>query len=56
MPTAVKIEVTQETIIQAIKSMKKSARQVFLEDLISATSPSTFKAFARLGETLNQAE
>lgn len=39
MPTAVKIEVTQETIIQAIKSMKKSARQVFLEDLISATSP-----------------
>lgn len=39
MPTAVKMEVTQETIIQAVKSMKKSARQVFLEDLIAATSP-----------------
>ncbi len=39
MPTAVKMEVTQETIIQAVKSMKKSARQVFLEDLLAATSP-----------------
>ena len=39
MPTAVKMEVSPETIIQAVKSMKKSARQVFLEDLIAATSP-----------------
>lgn len=39
MPTAVKMEVSQETIIRAVKSMKKSTRQVFLEDLISATSP-----------------
>jgi hypothetical protein len=39
MPTAVKMEVSPETIIRAVKSMKKSARQVFLEDLIAATSP-----------------
>jgi hypothetical protein len=39
MPTAVKMEVSPETIIWAVKSMKKSARQVFLEDLIAATSP-----------------
>jgi hypothetical protein len=39
MPTAVKMEVSPETIIRAVKNMKKSARQVFLEDLIAATSP-----------------
>jgi hypothetical protein len=39
MPTAVKMEVSPETIIRAVKSMKKSARQMFLEDLIAATSP-----------------
>ena len=39
MSTAVKMEVSPETIIRAVKSMKKSARQVFLEDLIAATSP-----------------
>jgi hypothetical protein len=39
MPTAIKMEVSPETIIRAVKSMKKSARQVFLEDLIAATSP-----------------
>ena len=39
MSTVVKMEVSPETIIRAVKSMKKSARQVFLEDLIAATSP-----------------
>jgi hypothetical protein len=33
------MEVSPETIIRAVKSMKKSVRQVFLEDLIAATSP-----------------
>jgi hypothetical protein len=33
------MEVSPETIIRAVKNMKKSARQVFLEDLIAATSP-----------------
>lgn len=39
MSTAVKMEVSPETIIRAVKSMKKSAQHVFLEDLIAATSP-----------------
>lgn len=39
MPTAVKMEVSQETIIRAVKGMRKSVRRVFLEDLIAATSP-----------------
>lgn len=39
MATALKMEVSQETIIQAVKSMKKAARRAFLEDLIAATSP-----------------
>lgn len=39
MPTAVKMEVSQETIIRAVKGMRKSVRLVFLEDLIAATSP-----------------
>ena len=39
MPTAVKMEVSPETIIRAVKGMKKSARRAFMEDLIAATSP-----------------
>ena len=34
-----KMEVSPETIIRAVKSMKKRARRAFLEDLIAATSP-----------------
>ena len=39
MPTAVKMEVSPETIIRAVKGMKKSVRRAFMEDLIAATSP-----------------
>lgn len=39
MPTAVKMEISPEAIIRAMKRMEKSARQMFLEDLIAATSP-----------------
>ena len=39
MPTAVKMEVSPETIIRAVKGMRKSARRAFMEDLIAATSP-----------------
>ncbi|MCC6139824.1 MAG: hypothetical protein IT389_04315 [Nitrospira sp.] len=38
MTIALKIEVSQETIIRAVKSMKKPARLAFLEDLLAATS------------------
>jgi hypothetical protein len=39
MPTAVKMEVSPETIIRAVKGMKKSVRRAFMENLIAATSP-----------------
>jgi len=35
----VKIQVKAEEIIEAVKSMEKSKREAFLEDLIAATSP-----------------
>jgi hypothetical protein len=39
MGTALKMEVSPETIIRAAKNMKATARRAFLEDLIAATSP-----------------
>ena len=33
------MEVNSATVIKAVKSMKKKERQLFLEDLIAATSP-----------------
>lgn len=39
MATALKMEVSPETIIQTVKNMKPTARRAFLEDLIAATSP-----------------
>jgi hypothetical protein len=39
MATALKMEVSPELIIKAVKRMKKAARQGFVEDLIAATSP-----------------
>ena len=36
---ALKMEVSPETIIRAVKGMKKSARPAFMENLIAATSP-----------------
>ncbi len=39
MATALQMEVSPETIIQTIQSMKPTARRAFLEDLISAMSP-----------------
>lgn len=39
MLSSVKITITHEEIIKAIKDMKKRERDVFLEDLLAATSP-----------------
>jgi len=36
---AIKMEVKPETIIQAVKNMKKKERDAFLEDVLAATSP-----------------
>ena len=39
MLSTVKIEITQDEIIKAVKDMKKKERDAFLEDLLAATSP-----------------
>ncbi|TKB76752.1 MAG: hypothetical protein E8D45_05750 [Nitrospira sp.] len=39
MTTALKMEVTSEVVIEAVKKMKKEERNAFLEDLMAATSP-----------------
>ncbi|MDA8326127.1 MAG: hypothetical protein M0033_07900 [Nitrospiraceae bacterium] len=35
----VKLEIAPETIIKAVKGMRKNEREAFLEDLIASTSP-----------------
>jgi PHD/YefM family antitoxin component YafN of YafNO toxin-antitoxin module len=39
MLSSVKIKISQEEIIRAIKEMKKKERESFLEDLLATTSP-----------------
>lgn len=39
MATALRMEVTPATVIEAVKKMKKKERLIFLEDLMAATSP-----------------
>jgi PHD/YefM family antitoxin component YafN of YafNO toxin-antitoxin module len=39
MLSAVKVTISQEEIIKAVKDMKKKERDAFLEDLLAATSP-----------------
>lgn len=39
MSTAVIMQIPPETIIQAVKHMKKKQRDAFLEDLLASTSP-----------------
>ncbi len=39
MAMTVKMEVKPEEIIEAVKRMKREEREVFLEDLLAATSP-----------------
>ena len=39
MATALRMEISPETIIKAVKNMKKAERRAFMEDLIAATSP-----------------
>lgn len=39
MASALRMEVTPATVIQAVKKMKKKERLIFLEDLMAATSP-----------------
>ncbi|MFH1581513.1 MAG: hypothetical protein ABIC39_05510 [Pseudomonadota bacterium] len=39
MVQAIKMTVAPKEIIEAVKKMKKSERDAFLEDLLAATSP-----------------
>jgi hypothetical protein len=39
MLSSVKVTISQEEIIKAVKDMKKKKRDAFLEDLLAATSP-----------------
>lgn len=39
MSGSVRMEVSQEDIIKAVKNMRKGQQQAFLEDLLAATSP-----------------
>jgi len=39
MSAALKMEISPETIIKAVKRMKRGERQRFVEELIAATSP-----------------
>jgi len=39
MLNAVKVTISQDEIIKAVKDMKKKEREAFLEDLLAATSP-----------------
>ena len=39
MPTALRMEIDPQEIIEAVKKMKKHDRDDFIEDLLAATSP-----------------
>ena len=39
MATSVIMQIQPETIIQAVKQMKKKQREAFVEDLLASTSP-----------------
>lgn len=41
---SIKMEIKPETIIQAVRNMKKKERDSFLEDLLAATSPEYLKS------------
>ena len=39
MPNSIKLEIKPQEIIRAVKMMKKTEREGFLEELLAATSP-----------------
>lgn len=44
MLSSIKVEIKQQDIISAVKKMKKSERDGFLEELLAATSPQYLKS------------
>ena len=41
---SIKMEVTRDAIIKAVRKMSKRERDLFLEDLLAATSPDYLKS------------
>lgn len=39
MSTGIKMEISAEELIEAVRKMKKQEREDFIEDLLAATSP-----------------
>jgi hypothetical protein len=56
MMPSLKIELSPEAIIRAVKHLKKAAQRTFLEDLIAATSPEYLQSIrsARRNYKLNR--
>jgi hypothetical protein len=44
MLNAIKVNLSQQEIIGAVKAMKRRERDIFLEDLLAATSPEYLKS------------
>lgn len=48
MSTALKMDISAEMIIKAVKRMKRAERQGFVEDLIAATLPEYLQSIREL--------
>jgi hypothetical protein len=52
----VKIPISADDIIEAVKKMKKYDREAFIEDLLALTSPEYCKALRRQGQSIKPAK
>ncbi len=50
MAGALKISISPEEIIEAVKDMKKKEREAFLENLLAATSPEYLESITEARE------
>ncbi len=47
---SIKVEIRPEDIIAAVRKMKKSEREAFVEDLLAATSPEYLESIKKARE------
>ena len=50
MPNSIKVEIKPQDIIRAVKKMKKTERDGFLEELLAATSPKYLRSIREARE------
>jgi hypothetical protein len=50
----IKMEVTPEVIIEAVKKMSKKERDAFLEDLLASTSPEYLNSIKEARDDFNK--